>query len=218
MCRKKYLALFSRRLFLMFRSMGWAFFVPLLVLNVLLPLAFWREYRKIGLDDEFRRHIQQTTSIFVPLFSGWWISFFLRNVIESNGGEAIYLGHQKRMLRDLLLIFSVYFLNVSLQYLVYILAFPELGMDYLKIIFPCIFIFSFVFFLGSRTKSIVFAMIMVFFYVLMDYLLASAHAVFPLYSSMPGADFPHQFLVQYLPLTASSCVLLGVGLKRKSKL
>ncbi len=215
---KTNLALVWRRLYLMFRSIGWAFFVPVIVLNMLLPITQWSEYHKSGLSDELLRHIQQTTAIFVPFFSAWWVTLFLRNVMEVSGGEMLYLGRQKQLLRDLLLIFGVYLADISALYTVYMLAFREMRLEFIKILFPCVFLFSLVFFLGSRTKSISFALFLVFFYVLFDYLIAQSHPVFPLYSTPPNAAFTGRLLAQYLPLLALSGGLIWVTLRFPRKI
>uniref|UniRef100_UPI003FF04525 hypothetical protein n=1 Tax=Candidatus Fimivicinus sp. TaxID=3056640 RepID=UPI003FF04525 len=86
---KRNLKFLLLRLFYHLRGLKAMFWVPMVGMNVLLPLLNYRSFLKAGADElallpqEFHRLMAVTA----PVLCVWWVLFVLREYVEPDGAE-----------------------------------------------------------------------------------------------------------------------------------
>ena len=208
---KEDITLYLKRTVLHFKSIGILFYIPLLIVNVLIPVIAYLRYQKSGISELLYTDILQYTQWLVPFFSIWWILFVLREYIEADGNELLYVHSDRCKLKDILYIFVIYILDVGLTFTIYTLLFTSMKYEYLKIITVCIFYLGATYFFTYLTNSITITLLISLFYTLVNLVFGTiGNTCFPMYLSLKKISL-ERFLSLYLPLAVSGVFLIFIG-------
>lgn len=95
--------------FLQLRGVGKWYFVPVVVLYILLPILIFADYCT---SRDAIKNIESTFAtqclFFMPVLSVWWVFLVMKEYIEGEGREVLYLnGHSKLMEVVMLYIYYV---------------------------------------------------------------------------------------------------------------
>ncbi len=198
-----------KRLFYHFKCLGFSFFVPLIIVNIVIPTLNILVFLKSGITEELYTNILQYTQWLLPFFSVWWVLFVLREYIEPQGNELLYVCKNKCKLTDSIYIFITYIMNIFLLYFAYFLLFSNMRYEFIKILSVCIFYFGLTYFFCFLTKSITLTLMLTILYTLCS-IIFSSRLTFPLYYSLEIITLPI-FIANYLPLCLIGILLLSLG-------
>ncbi|NLP47536.1 MAG: hypothetical protein GX345_01170 [Clostridiales bacterium] len=134
----------------------------------------------------------------------------MRNFVEVQGKEVLYVNRYKNSVWDATLIFGLYCLMISLPYAVYMLLFPGMKLEFIKMLMICFFFFGLTFFLAGLTGSMPAMILVNLFLVLINFLVGSYNSKFPIYYSLEVVT-TSALLTHYLPLAALGGVFLLLG-------
>lgn len=207
---KKSLSLTFHRLFLHLKSLKFLFFVPLTIIDGLMLFLNFSAYKTYGISEQLMLNLMQYSQYFIPFFSVWWSLFIARQYTESDGNEMLYVNKSKSKLLDLALPFTLFMLNATAIYLVYIHLFDGLFYEYIKLLIVCIFSFCITYFMIFTSGSITIALLVLVMYLIANLGLTSNTLYFPFYYSLEGTDL-ELITHHYLPMLALGLVLLGIG-------
>lgn len=210
---KKHLKFLLLRLFYHLRGLKAFFWIPLAGMNVVIPLLNYRAFLKAGpsemalLPQEFHRLM----AVAAPVLCVWWVIFALREYVEPDGTEALYVCPARNKLWDALALFLLFFADIGLVYAVYIHLFPEMRRSFCMILCVCVFVFGLSFFLMYATKSVSVTLMAVLLYVVVSVLFIEDKNIFPFFASnyIATAKLLKSF---YLPLACGGILLSAGGM------
>ncbi len=206
---KRYLARSLTRVGYHLRSLGFLAAIPLLVLDLLIPCLNIMDYIVYGAGDELRWNILQYSQWLMPFFSVWWALFVLREYIEGDGNELLYVYGGRCRLPDALWLFALPLLNILLLFLCYTLVLPSMKYEFLRLLTICVFYFGVMYFLSYAAKSITITLMALLLYTIANAALVG-NAAFPFYVSFDDLS-AGLYYRQYLPLLLSGLALLTAG-------
>ena len=207
---KGHLSRMAFRLYYYFKSIGILFWIPLLLVDVLLPGLYIWQYLSNGAEDRLRITMLSVNQMLIPLFSAWWPLFILREYVESDGNELLYVYGRRCKLGDILLVYSLYAADVGLLFILYAKWFPEMAFEYIRLMSVGIFYVGMVYFLLYLTKSITPALLTILFYTFGSIIGYREKPIFPLYYQPKTLTLP-VYCRYYLPLCILGGALLAVG-------
>ncbi len=207
---EKHIALSFNRLIYHLKSIGLLFFIPLVIIDILIPILNIMEYSKYGIGEELYIHILQYSQWFFPFFSVWWVLFVLREYIESDGNELLYVHADRCKLKDILCLFILYIINITILYFIYDALFPDMKYEFLKILSVCIFYLGITYFFTYLTKSITITLLILILFTLANITYGSNIMIFPLYYTLDKITVS-LYINSYLPLMLTGLILLFVG-------
>lgn len=214
MCFKKYLTLLIRRTILHLKGMGLLFWIPVAMVYGLIPLIAVLTCRKYGISGEFVTNVIQFSLLLIPLFSCWWAIFLLREYLEGDGNEILYVCRAKGKGADVLFTFIVYFVGVLIQYSVYIALMPRMALEVVRLLCISLFYLGLSYFLMFLTRSTAVTVMAVLVYTVGNYLSAglTAETFFPFYFDA-GFTTLHTLGAVCLPMLVCGLVLFAGGVQ-----
>ena len=210
MCVKKYLILHLKRMVYHLKSIGVLFFIPLAIVDIIIPTLNYLEYTKYGVGEYLYINILQYSQWFIPFFSVWWIIFVLREYIESDGNEVLYVHSDRSKLPDVLFLFIAYVLNIAILFSIYTVLLPHMKYEFYKILSICVFYLGMVYFLSFLTKSTTITLMAALLYALASITFISNESVFPFYYTLKQVT-PSIYFATCFPLALTGLVLIFVG-------
>lgn len=216
---KRYVKNLFFRSFLHLKSIGVLAFIPLIVINVILPLLTYLVYRQYGKSSRLEISIQEYSQWLLPLACVWWPMFVMKEYIEGDGKELLYINKPCNKLLDLFLLFAVSTLNVSLIFLGYTFLIPYMKYEYLRIVVICFLYFSMVYAIGFTTNSSALTVLSVVLYTLTNiYYGRGQNKNIFIYLSTQRLTVK-SFISNYVPLLVIGIVLIifGIILNKKRR-
>lgn len=207
-----------RRVYLHWKSLHFQFFVPLIVLDVILPLLLYSFFREYGIDENLRDSVHELSQFFLPIFSNWWVLFILREYVESDGNELLYVCKSKCKLPDCLLLFAAFMLNTLILFAALSFVMPGMMSEYVLIFCTCLLYFGVVYAAVFLTNSIVLALLAIMLYTLALTVLPPETPNFILYFSNGPANSDlllHIGLPQFMLGCGLSAVGVFLNLRRR---
>lgn len=218
MCAQKRIGLIFRRAGYHLKSIGFHAILPLLIFDLLVPYMNYMEYRASGAGDSLYWSILQYTQWLMPLFSVWWVIFTLREYVEAEGYELLYVCKNKCKFWDALLLFGMMLLDEVLVFGAYSLFWmPSVFKEVLRIICISVFYFGAAYFLIFLTRSLTAPLMALLLYTIANTIWMNQK--FPLYYTLQFLD-GKQLSQTYLPLAGIGLILTGIGVllnKRMSR-
>ena len=207
---EKHIALSFNRLIYHLKSIGLLFFIPLVIIDILIPILNIMEYSKYGIGEELYIHILQYSQWFFPFFSVWWVLFVLREYIESDGNELLYVHADRCKLKDILCLFILYIFNITILFSIYTVLFPNMIYEFFKILSVCIFYLGITYFFTYLSKSITITLLILILLTLANITFGNNKMVFPFYYTLDSITIS-LFINSYLPLILIGFLLLFAG-------
>ena len=95
MCNKKHLILSIQRSILNLKNLRFLFFIPILLMDVILPILLINSYKTNGVSEEFLVDIQQYCFMILPISSICWSIFSMKDYVGEIGSEILYISYNK---------------------------------------------------------------------------------------------------------------------------
>lgn len=213
---------FKRALINMFRTIAISFYslknmrilavIPFIALNLVLTAINITGYMRYGNGYQLEEDIRKYAIIFMPLFSNWWPIFAMREYIESDGNELLFIQSNKIKYIDFLTLFLIYLVDISIFLAVYILVYPQLKLVSIWILIICSFIFSITYFLVFFTKSITVTLMCTLLYHIINIGRAWREPVPLIYGSAQGYAFIPEFVHVYFPMLIIGALATAGGI------
>lgn len=203
-----YLRLKLKRLYYLLKSTGIAFWIPIVLVDVVIPLFSRSAVEKYGVKDEAYFMIVQLMLLLVPFMSSWWLMIALREFVESDGCEIMYINRDKNKFLDCVSIFLFYLLNVLAVSLYIRRWFPQIMTEFQKEALICLFYLGLTHFLTFITRSTTVTMMATILYTLTCVIfgmVGNGKVILPFYYYFDTAT--RFFDKIYFPLAA-----IGIGL------
>lgn len=150
MLLKKHLALTFIRL----RTTGKAGFVPLIVLFIVLPAILVINYLSMRDVEALSSVMEVTQDILVPLLSLWWVLMVLREYIESDGNEILYVYAGKTQAGTVVILLVLYLVCAAVLMFGCALIYPLMVLEFFEVALNCILYVGVSYFLVFLTRSV----------------------------------------------------------------
>lgn len=199
-----------RRMWLHLKNLRALALAPPLVLNVLLPFVSYLFYRQEGLGSALYFHVLEFVQYLVPFFSIWWVLFTLREYVEADGNELLFVSRSRGKLPDMLALFALYQLNAALLLCLGGAVLPGMQLEFFRLLCVSVFYFGLVYLLAFLTGSIILTLLAALAYTLLALLAQDAGGLFLQYIRTSPLTLP-LLLETYLPLLALGLLLAGAG-------
>lgn len=200
------------RLYYHLRGLKAMFWVPMAGMNVLIPLLNYRSFLKAGADElallpqEFHRLM----AVAAPVLCVWWVLFMLREYVEPDGSEVLFVCPARQKIGDALVLFLLFLANMSVIYAVYIRFFPEMRRSFRMLLCVCVFVFGLSFLLMFLTKSVTITLMVILLYVIVSILfMDDGKNIVPFFSANSIASL--KLLKEYYLPLACGGILLSAG-------
>ena len=175
------LKLTYERIWLIRKSLGVAFKVPLVVFYIIMPI-FLILYWQHSVSDvfiSFRTFFNQIAFLLIPFFSVWWSLLSLRERTEGDGRELFQVFRIRPSYFDAAILFVLSLIAIFVFYLVAHLVFGRFFLEYVRISMISIFFFGLMAILTQITSSITATMLVLLLYSLVSIVLS--YQRFPFY-------------------------------------
>lgn len=214
---KKYIKSSAVRIFLHLKNLGISFFVPLIIMDVVIPILNYLVYAHYGIGDRLYTSILQYSLWFMPLASVWWPIFTMRDYIEGDGSELLYVNQNSSRLLDTAYLFIISLLNILIIFAVYTRSMPHMKYEFLRVLCVCILYFGIVYAVGFLTKSTTLTILLSVLYALVSLYLEKGKDTNILIYVSTETLTEKVFVSDYLPLAAIGLglAILGVFLNRR---
>lgn len=211
-----YLSLKIQRLFYLLKSTGIAFWVPVVLVNVVLPLTLWSSVKQLGLEVGFQGALIFFLVI-IPFMSVWWLILSMREFVESPGCELVYVNYDKSKFLDCVSVFVFYLADVFILFTVLKHWYPAIYTEMIREMLVCLFYFGVSHFLLFITRNATAALMATILYTVVNALLYlyGKETVFPFYFEQEVTQM--MFGKLYVPLAVAGVLLTAVSCFINSK-
>lgn len=202
-----------KRTFYNLRSLKFTFWLPIFIVNIFIPIINYLDYKKYSATlplKEFEGMLQNYIFLFVPFLCVWWVIFILREYVESDGNEILYVCRARNKLPELCIAFLLFIADVSILYIAYIANIPEMKYSYFALLCTCIFVFGVTYFIMFATKMTAISLMINLIYVIAGKIFVRQKMIFPLYFS-PEPIREKAVLEFYFPLALIGCLFILFG-------
>lgn len=211
MYTQKHLVPLARRTRLHLKSLGFLKWVSPLILNAVIPFINYIQYKEFGMGAGLYMEFLQTAQTVMPFFSIWWVVFALREYVEADGNELLFVSRGRTKLPDALALFLLYILNMAIVFGVYTAFFPQMKYEFFRVLCVCLFYFGMAYCLLFLTKSLTLTLLAALFYMLAVFVTQEGSgALFLLYATKEAVCRALALRV-FLPLGLLGAVLTGAG-------
>ena len=191
-----------RLIFLSLKSTKFFYFIPLVVLYILIPLSNYSNIKLLGVETSYIV-VMNTAQRLIPILSVWWVFCLIREYIESDGNEVLYALRGKKQTNALSILMTTlwYLLHVAVLYTIYSFLYENMAIEYIKIAIQSFFLVSLFYFVVYifKSTSISFMMILIYYMMTMFF---SRETIFEKISifSIYEACTVELLLDKYLPI------------------
>ena len=208
MCIKKYIGIMLKKEYLLLKSLKLLFWVPIIALDIFLPLFSLYQYRSKNPSVEY--NIASIILIIVPLFSAWWSIFILREFLESPGNEVLFSG-KKVLLFEISLPFIIYVIDTVAVLCGISNWFPKTIEMIKPLLIVIFFMFALSYFMSFVSKSITISLLINVVYVLANQVIYTKKPLPFLYISAMQFDFKKSY-TSFVTMLIVSAFLIIAGL------
>ncbi len=208
MCTKKYLNTFLRREFLLLKNLKSMLFIPLILINAVLPVIALYSYKTYDINKA-EYILTSLTTIIAPLTSVWWTVFILKIFIETKGNE-IFFVRKKNIFAEIFFPFFIFQANTILT--IYVLSRTCSCMKDLIWIMPIVsfFLFGLAYFTSFLSGSITITILINIVYILVNQIVITVKPQPFIFTSVIGvAD--ESVKTALIPIAISGIILTVLG-------
>ena len=178
---RKQLIIFLERVYFLLKNIGHLSFVPIVLVNIIIPVLTYFAYNKYGFANEFYQHISELTQIFIPFSSIWCPILILKEFIDSNGNEILLMGKKKKSSLIIAMIFLFFCCNVTILYIVFHFAFSLSFIELLKILLVSMFYLGTMVLCANITQNTSITILLLVLYTLSNFIFYKFQGIFPFY-------------------------------------
>lgn len=194
------------------------FWLPLIILNFVIPLINYHTYQNYYPEhvSAIPGDLHEVMLIAAPLLSVWWLLFVMREYIEGEGCEVLYVCRARNKLPEAFGVFLMYLADICIVYIFYIQFDDTMKRSFCALLCVCTMLFGLVYLLLQATKIMTVPLLAVMMYCMASILFVKTKDVFLLYNirAIPTWEIIKS---NYLPMLVVGFVLLlfGVLISRK---
>lgn len=196
-------------LVLSFRGISGLYGIPIIVVLLIAPIASYLFISQHGLEPSLPT-IASFFQIAIPISPVFWLMGVLREYIEGDGNEILFIYQQAGRTRiiEVVLLIVWYVLHISLLFVILsgYYSFAKLESIYLRIVIQSLFFASFFYLLAYMIRSIS----MVLLAVLSYYFMTAFYAQDSILEKLSIFQFPHD--LEIAPISALDCNILMCSL------
>lgn len=215
---KRSLKFFLLRIFYDLRNIKWMFWLPLIMLNLMIPLINYHTYRTNYPESVtvIPGDLHEVMLIAAPLLSVWWLLFVMREYVEGEGCEVLYVCRAHNKLPEALGVFMLYIADICILYIFYIRFEDKMKLSLCMLLCVCVMMFGLVYLLLQVTRTMTVPLLAVMMYCMASILFVKTKDVFLLYNirAIPTWEIIKS---NYSPMLIVGFVflLLGILVSRK---
>lgn len=207
---KGYLGPYFTRLYYHLKNIGWLSLVPVFVFILLIPVLNYMQYRQDGIEGGLYLNIIRYGQWLLPFFSVWNVIFVLRESVEAEGYELFYMAGQRFKVVDLLGIFGISLIFITMLFIGYGLLFPNMWLEYLRILSICFLFLGIVYALTYLFKSITPTIMVLMLYLFANIIFVDYDPIFLLFYSLEAMSWA-LFWEYYLILILFGLIFFLIG-------
>lgn len=208
MCFKRNIVLFLQREILLLKSIKILFWVPIVLVNFLLPAFAYYESKTV--DPSSTEYFTETAiTIIIPLFSAWWSTFILKEFLESSGNEVLWIG-RKTVFAEILFPYIIYVLDFVVVLICISLWLNTLTEIIKMMVIVSVFMFGFSYFTAFMSKNVTVSLLFSVAYVLVNQVIVTGEQQPFLYTSALNCKLEEAYIV-YMPVAFSGVLLTIAG-------
>ncbi len=208
---KRYVVNLLTRTALHIKNLKGLLLFPLFTLNFLIPFLNYLVYKQYGVSDKLYTNFLEYSQWLMPLCAVWCPLFVLRDYLESDGNELLYVNPHSNKFADVFLLFFLSLLNITAIFVVYSMLIPNMSYEYIKLISICVFYFGLVYGISFLTKSTTITTLIVVMYTLLNICFQkNSKTVLFVYFSTEHIS-RKLFISDYLPLLLLGILLVAIG-------
>ena len=215
MCAERNLTRFAAVTYRHLRSLGGLFWIPPAVINGVMPLLSLAVLRRYAEAEVRYAEILQYTLWLFPFFSVWWSLFIMREYVESEGNEVLYLAGGRSKLTVLLPPFLLCLADEALVLAVLSRAVPGVMKEFWRIGTMGFCYFGVVYFLLFLSGTVLCPLMVLLLYTLIS--AVETDSVFPAFyvtcTPLTAALYKERYLA--FLLLGLVCLVLGFFISRR---
>lgn len=169
------------RLLSYFKSMSYLRFVPLLLLNLFLPLSLFSLYRAQGLSPRFMESFLALTQVFVPLAAVLWPLAAAAEFVGDGNYECLFLYRSGKRFAEWYALFLLFILNLFLWFIVLEAGLGRFRAYFFFLALVSLFCFALALLLIYLSRSLTLSFLFILIYVMGSFALPREDARFPFY-------------------------------------
>lgn len=214
---RKRLIFFSERIYFLLKNVGFLSFVPIVLVNIIIPFLTCVSYYTYGFSDEFYKQISELTQIFIPFSSIWCPALILKEFTDSKGNEILLIGTKKKSSFITLIMFLLFCCNVIIVYIFFYIVFSVPFIELVKILLVSIFYMGTVVLFAHITQNTSATILLLVLYTLSNFIFYKFQGVFPFYYN--NIETTETFIFKNsLPLALIGVLEFTIGTCSKIKL
>lgn len=158
-----------RLLRLSFKSIKYYYFIPIVILFILIPISNYFNIQSLGVEICYDL-VMNTAQNLIPITSTWWVFLILKEYIEGEGNELLYVYKSmgKTKIIDILLIVVWFYLHVGILFLAYSFFYQNMLIEYLRILIQSFVLVGALYFLVYTIKSTSLSYMFILIYYIMS--------------------------------------------------
>lgn len=177
-------------------------------LNIIMPVFSIYTYLSTNYIGNNEEKIKLCMFIVLPIMSIWWTMLSMKEYIEGQGFEVIYVYSKKTLIFENLMLYFIESGNRITLYIILNILFSELKLFFVCVEIICFFYFCLMNFVFFRSNSLLHTFMTLLIYSIINILYKSNSPISFFYSSALGNDFHNEFFVVYLPMLICGTILL----------
>ena len=190
--------------------------IPLVIYYILLPILNYMEYQKYGMGYELYNNIVTFAQFFIPLFSTWNGMINIKDYIEGDGREVLYINNKNPDLWVFLISAAINVICLLPLFAVYSILFKNMMLECIRLILFIIFFCSVAMSAVVLTNSLALTFSILFLYTIFSIFGNHINSLF-LYYNTDIANV-HIILYNNIPLMLIGVLFLCMVMAiRKSK-
>lgn len=192
------------------RKLGFLYFVPLIILYILIPFLSGGYISYYGIGENSFSRIFFDFQKMIPFMGTWWPIFGLADYADGNASELLRV-YKKTVLPDFLLLLIWYVLHACILFMAYSIFLENYWMDFLLIAVE-IFLFSALsFFLLFATRTVLVPFLTILLYEIFAFLSNTGPLQYVNIFSLSRITAWEQLITPYLYLFLLSIVFIFLG-------
>lgn len=209
---KKYL----KQNYFLLKSAGVSIFIPLVIIYIFLPFLNYSSYLKYGIGTTLYNNIITYSQVFIPFFSTWWSILTLKEFIEGQGNEVLFV-NTKRTHLFVFINFIIFVFMLIPLYIVYFCLFDNMKLEFIKILIECVLFNSISFAIISFFRSVTISLTLPVIYTMYSFFRGySSQGIDLSFVSLNEATY-EQLTDKYIPILLVSIILFEVTRRTSSR-
>lgn len=207
---KKDIVLLLQRSIFHLKTLRVLFFLPIVLMDVLLPILIISSYKSNGAGEMFLVDTKNYCLSILPLSSIFWSVFAMKDYVGEIGVETLFISKHKIKLLDFAILLIYQLINILIIAGIVFTIQKETLPIFIAVFAASLFLFGLSYCLLFYSKSLTIVIMVDVLYIIASLSVNGVITLFPLYIVNDFITYSN-LLSFYLPLGAIGVVLCGLG-------